>query len=89
MQHAGSGLQGREGGPLLRALHPLVRNGACLRSGDIDRHAKKQRMERRLLKTRLLVFVFVFFPQKNILAEKKCLPKVAKYFKNILIAFLG
>lgn len=64
MEHAGSGLQDREGGPLLRALHPLVRNGACLRSGDIDRHAKKQRMERRLLKTRLLVFVFVFFPKK-------------------------
>ena len=26
---------------------------------------------------------------KNILAEEKCLPKVAKYFKNILIAFTG
>ena len=31
----------------------------------------------------------IFLISKNILAEEKCLPKVAKYFKNILIAFIG
>lgn len=42
-----------------------------------------------IAKDKIACFCFCFFPQKNILAEKKCLPKVAKYFKNILIAFLG
>lgn len=59
---------------------PLSLVGGCPNSWDADRHVGKQRMQRRLLKEYI-------FSKKNILAEKKCLPKVAKSLEDTLAGF--
>lgn len=61
------------------SMSPLLLAGECSNSWEADGHANKQRMGNRLLKAR------TFFSQKTILAEKKCLRKVAKYFKIFLL----